>query len=264
LGCPVRRDNKENTMKIEIKNRWNGSVLFSVEATSMKEAVEVAVKSGSDLSDSDLRGSNLSGSDLKGSDLRGSDLKGSDLSDSDLRGSDLRGSDLRGSDLSGSDLRDSDLRGSDLSDSNLSGSNLSDSNLSDSNLSGSNLSGSDLSDSNLRGSNLRPIRDDLWAILCSAPSEVVGLRQALLDGKVDGSTYEGDCACLVGTLAKVKGCPYTEIPGLAPKSSRPAERFFAAIKPGDTPDTSQFSKLTVEWVDEWLKKMHDAFVTIKA
>ena len=101
-------------------------------------------------------------------------------------------------------------------------------------------------------------------MLSSAPTEVEGLRQALLDGKVDGSTYEGECACLVGTIAHVRHCKYDEIPGLTPNASRPAERFFAAIKPGDTPETSQFSKLAVEWVDEWLKKMHDAFATTKA
>ncbi len=41
-----------------------------------------------------------------------------------------------------------------------------------------------------------------------------------------------------------------------------AERFFAAIKPGDTPETSQFSKLAVEWIDEWLNKMRAAFVPV--
>lgn len=36
-------------MKFEIKHRCNGSVLFSIEATSMKKAVESAVKSDADL-----------------------------------------------------------------------------------------------------------------------------------------------------------------------------------------------------------------------
>ncbi len=147
-------------MKFEIKNRWNGELIFSVKTENWKLALEAAIKSGSNLS-----GSNLSGSNLRGSNLRGSNLSGSDLSGSDLRGSNLRGSNLRGSDLSGSDLRGSNLRGSNLRGSNLSGSDLSgsdlrgsnlrDSNLRDSNLRDSNLSGSDLSGSDLSGSDLR-------------------------------------------------------------------------------------------------------------
>ena len=53
----------------EVKH-LNGSVLFSLETTSMKLCVEAAVKSGSDLSGSDLRGSNLRGSNLRGAKTR--------------------------------------------------------------------------------------------------------------------------------------------------------------------------------------------------
>jgi hypothetical protein len=131
-------------MKIQIKNRWTGAVIYETDAENLGAAVVAAVMaqvnlSGSDLSNSDLRGSNLSDSNLSGSNLRGSNLRGSDLSNSDLRGSDLRdsnlsGSSLRGSDLRGSDLRDSNLRDSNLRDSDLRGSDLRDSNLRDSDL----------------------------------------------------------------------------------------------------------------------------------
>jgi len=130
---------------IQIKHRYNGSVLFEVEAGSLKAALEIAVKQKVDLSYSDLSYSNLRGSNLSYSNLRGSDLRDSDLSYSNLSYSNL----------SYSDLSYSDLRGSDLSDSNLRGSNLSYSNLSYSNLRGSNLRGSDLRGSNLSYSNLR-------------------------------------------------------------------------------------------------------------
>ena len=129
---------------IQIKHRYTNAVLCEFEVDTIKEAVELAIKSGSDLRYSDLRYSNLRGSDLSGSNLRGSDL----------RYSDLRGSNLRGSDLSGSNLRGSNLRYSDLRGSNLSYSDLSYSDLSYSDLSGSNLRYSDLRYSNLRGSNL--------------------------------------------------------------------------------------------------------------
>jgi hypothetical protein len=99
------------------------------------------------------------------------------------------------------------------------------------------------------------VRDDLWAVLCSAPAEVATLRAALLAGHVDGTVYEGDCSCLVGTLANARGCNYLDIPGLAPDSSRPAEAWFLQIKKGNTPTGNDFSKRAVEWIDQWLANM---------
>lgn len=113
--------------------------------------------------------------------------------------------------------------------------------------------------SNLRGSDLTPIRDDIWAVLSAAPREVVGLIEALKNGKVDGSTYQGSCACLVGTIANVRGANYEALGALKPNSARPAERFFIAIRNGDTPATNQFSALAVEWVEQWLDLQRNAF-----
>jgi len=269
---------------------------FETEPRSLQlgEAIKKALESGSDLSGSNLRDSDLSGSDLSGSDLRDSDLSGSNLSFSNLSGSNLRDSDLSFSNLSGSNLRDSDLSGSDLSGSNLSfsnlsgsnlrdsnlsfsnlsfsdlsgsnlsGSNLRDSNLSFSNLSGSDLSGSDLSGSNLSfsnlsGSNLTPIRDDLWAVLSAAPREVKALRSALIAGFVDGSTYSGECSCLVGTIAAARKVSIDNLGNLKPNSQRPIERLFMSIKKGDTPETNLISRIVLDWVDEWLSNMQAAF-----
>ncbi|MCE5200812.1 hypothetical protein LLG39_17765 [bacterium] len=39
---------------IEIKNRWNGSIIYTGEHTDIREAVKAAVKSGSNLSGSNL------------------------------------------------------------------------------------------------------------------------------------------------------------------------------------------------------------------
>jgi uncharacterized protein YjbI with pentapeptide repeats len=270
---------KENRLKFQIKAPWSADVKFecglSAQVAGLSYglqlgfAIKKAIAEGVNLSGSDLSDSDLSGSDLRGSNLRDSNLRGSNLSDSDLSGSDLSGSNLRGSNLSGSDLSGSNLSGSNLSGSNLSGSDLSDSNLSgsdlrgsdlsDSNLSGSDLRGSNLSGSNLRGSNLRPIRDDLWAVLSAAPLEVDGLRAALAGGRIDGSTYNGDCACLVGTIAKVRGVDFNTLPGLAPDSSRPSERFFLGINKGDTPETNEVSKIALAWCDEWVGNMRAAF-----
>lgn len=46
-------------MKIEIKNRWNGSILFSIEAANIKLALEAAVKSGASLKGASLKGARL-------------------------------------------------------------------------------------------------------------------------------------------------------------------------------------------------------------
>ena len=57
-------------MKFEIKHRYNGSILFSIETDSIKLAVEAAFKSSVGLSYSDLSYSDLRHSDLRHSDLR--------------------------------------------------------------------------------------------------------------------------------------------------------------------------------------------------
>ena len=110
-------------VKISIKNRWTGSIIFeysSVDNTLAKTVAE-ALKGGACLSGANLSGANLSGANLiranlRGADLRGADLYGADLSGANLyvanlRGADLRGADLSGADLSGANLYEADLRG---------------------------------------------------------------------------------------------------------------------------------------------------------
>ena len=146
------------------------------------------------------------------------------------------------------------LRGADLSGADLSGANLSGANLSGANLRGANLSGA-----YLRGADLLPIRDDIWAVLSSAPREVPALIEALKAGRVDGSTYSGECSCLVGTIARARAASVDDLGSLKPNSSRPAECFFMGIRRGDTPETSQFSALALDWSQQWLDTMRAAF-----
>ena len=133
-------------IKIQIKSRWTGNILFEYEKenNTIKDTVVEA----------NLRGAYLSGADLSGAYLSGADLSGAYLSDANLRGADLsgaylRGANLRGADLRGANLRGADLRGADLSDANLSGAYLRGADLSDANLSDAYLRGADLSDANL-------------------------------------------------------------------------------------------------------------------
>src|SRR3990167_6407634 len=102
-GAPSWRYRRRK-MKFEIKNQYSGFVIFSLETDSLKLCVEVAIKSGSDLSGAYLSWADLSGSDLSGAFLSWADLSGSDLSEANLSGSDLSGADLSGSDLSRADL----------------------------------------------------------------------------------------------------------------------------------------------------------------
>jgi uncharacterized protein YjbI with pentapeptide repeats len=96
-------------MKLEIKNRFNGSVVYQDEAESFTALIQAAVKSGAD-----LYGANLQGANLRGADLRSANLRGADLRSADLRGADLRGADLRGADLRSADLRSANLYGANL------------------------------------------------------------------------------------------------------------------------------------------------------
>lgn len=100
-------------IKIEIRNRWTGSVVFEYtkEGNTITETVLDAIRRGADLCDADLRGA-----DLRDADLHGANLRDADLSDADLRGADLRSADLRGADLSDADLRDANLCGANLRD----------------------------------------------------------------------------------------------------------------------------------------------------
>ena len=103
-------------IKLQIKSRWTGSVLFEYEKedNTIKDTLIEAVKGGAYLSCADLSGADLSGADLSGADLRGADLRGAYLSGADLRGAYLSGAYLRGAYLSGADLRGADLRDADL------------------------------------------------------------------------------------------------------------------------------------------------------
>ena len=90
-------------IKIEIRNRWTGSVVFEYtkEGNTITETVLDAIRRDANLRDADLRGANLRDADLRCADLCGANLYGADL-----RGADLRGANLYGADLRGANLRD--------------------------------------------------------------------------------------------------------------------------------------------------------------
>lgn len=140
-----------------------------------------------------------------------------------LEGADLKGADLEGAILEGVNLRGAILRGADL-----------------------------------EGANLAPIKDDLFAVLLRAIPEIPRFKHSIIEGRIDGSTYEGECCCLNGTLCKSEN-ELIRINVLTVRDSeRPIERLFLSIKKGDTPQTNPVLKLVLEWVEEF-----ESYIQIK-
>ena len=85
-------------IKIEIKNRWTGSVLFEYEKENniLRDTVEEAIKEGADLEGADLEGANLKGANLKRVNLAAANLAIANLEGADLEGAFLKGADLEG------------------------------------------------------------------------------------------------------------------------------------------------------------------------
>ena len=148
-----------------------------------------------------------------------------------------------GADLRDANLEDANLRGADLEGANLEGANLE----------GANLRGANLEGADLEGADLDPVKWDFWGRLSVWPNEADGLLKAIKDGRINGSSYEGDCACFVGTVAKIKGKNHEDLNGLPADPSSPTEKLFLAIKAGDTPGTNPVSKIVAEWVEAFIK-----------
>ena len=170
-------------IKIEIRNRWTGSVVFEYtkEGNTITETVLDAIRRGADLRGADLRGADLRGADLCGADLRDADLRDADLYGADLRGADLRDADLRdaylcGAYLCGAYLCGADLRGADLRGANLRDADLRDANLCDADLRGANLCGADLRGADLRGANLRDAKG--CYLSCPTEGSFIGWKKA--------------------------------------------------------------------------------------
>jgi hypothetical protein len=101
-------------VKIEIKNRWNGCVIYSGDFESTELCVLVAIKSCANLSGAELSGANLSRANLSGANLSRANLSGANL-----YGANLSGANLYGANLSGANLSCAELSGAELSGANL-------------------------------------------------------------------------------------------------------------------------------------------------
>ena len=155
-------------------------------------------------------------------------------------------------DLSYANLSYADLSYANLSNARLSYANLSNANLSYANLSNADLSYARLSNADLSYADLETFRQDFIAEVLNMPSELEALRAAIVAGKIDGSSYSGDCSCLAGTIAKASGIQDykgTDIGDFRASASSPREIWFASIRTGDTPETNPASAIALEWTD---------------
>jgi hypothetical protein len=206
----------------QIKNRFSGSTMFECELIAEVSGESFGFQLGFAVKKAFEDKANLSGANLSGANLSGANLRDVDLSDADLSGAYLSGANLRGANLSGANLR-----------------------------------GANLSDANLSGVDLQSFKQDLIAEVLRLPDELEALRETIIAGKIDGSTYSGECACLAGTLAKARGLSgyqgeTIEVGSIAfhANSHSPREKWFMAIKRGDTPENNPAAKAALEWVDE--------------
>lgn len=130
---------------------------------------------------------------------------------------------------------------------------------------GVSLRDANMRDADMRDANMRSFQADIWMILSQNRAEVPALLDALRSGRVDGSTYSGSCACLVGTIANARG---VNVADLECDSGRPAERWFMMIKAGDKPGDDSgggfASAKAVEWVEAWMAFHPDFAATVMA
>ena len=145
-------------IKIEIRNRWTGSVVFEYtkEGNTITETVLDAIR----------RGANLRDANLRDADLRDANLRDADLCDANLCGAYLCDANLRSANLSGANLRDADLRCADLCGANLRGANLR----------GADLRGANLYGADLRGANLRNAKG--CYLSCPTEGSFIGWKKA--------------------------------------------------------------------------------------
>jgi uncharacterized protein YjbI with pentapeptide repeats len=232
-------------MKFEILNRHTKAVQFVAEidcapdapdSHKKRSAVLWALENGADLRDANLSETDFTYADLREANLHGADLRNADFTYARLSYANLAGADLSYADLSNADLSDTNLHGAALRSADLQGANL---------------DGADLSRAIVTDADLQSFKDDIWQVLDKNPAEVTGLLAALNEGRVNGAVYIGACACLVGTIANLRG---VGVSTLTCDAERPAERWFMMIAEGDTPETCFASAKAVEWIVEWMNK----------
>ena len=241
-------------IKIQIQS-ISGSLLFEHESenNTTKETVEKAIADRAD-----LRYANLQHADLRSANLQNADLRYANLQSADLRSANLQYANLQHANLWHANLQHANLQHADLRYANLQHADLLYADLRSADLLYGDLRSADLLYADLRSAEnwqhtewANQAKQNILFILSYLKSEVPWLRQALIDGKINGTKYEWECCCLIGTIGKKEGVDEVcnTIPFYKKWLHNLAEQFFYQIKEGDTPKNSEFSKLAVELCD---------------
>ena len=135
-------------------------------------------------------------------------------------------------------------------------------------LEGAYLEGADLEGAYLKGAYLRGVKNlpqwfinvcsrDLLFVFEHLKEELPFLREKIISGEVEGTQYEGECACLIGTFGKgdMAECKKvaTKIPFYDIGLHNYGEQWFWNIRKGDTPENNSFAKHALELIDLVLK-----------
>ena len=234
-------------IKIAIKSWLNGEVLFEYkkENNTIKDTVLEAIKTSANLTSADLTSADLRSANLRYADLRYADLRYANLRFANLRSANLTSADLTSANLTSADLTSADLRYADLRSANLRSANLTSADLRSANL------------TKLPVSFINLASRDMLFIFRSLKKELPFLKEKLEKGEVDGTQYEGDCACLIGTLANAdesieKICE--SILYYDKGLHNPSENWFWQIKKGDTDKNNQFAKHALLLINQVLKE----------
>jgi hypothetical protein len=230
-------------IKFQIKS-IAGAILFEWEQedNTMRTTVEkfLAEKEGSLIKDA-----NLSGLDLSNIDFSNSKFDNSKFDNSKFYNSQFDNSKFYNSKFDNSQFYNSQFYNSQFDNSQFYNSQFDNSQFYNSQFDSASIN-------NLKASGaLEPVRFDFFGRLLVLKNEVAFLKQALIEGRVDGSTYTKECSCFMGTAARAKKCSHTELPGIKPDASSDTERWFMGISKGDTPENSEIVKLTLEWIEEF-------------
>ncbi len=104
------------TMKIEIKSRYSGEVLFAHEQenNTIRITLELAVKANADLTDANLTNADLTNANLRYANLTDANLTNARLTNANLRYANLTNANLTNADLTNADLTDARLTNADL------------------------------------------------------------------------------------------------------------------------------------------------------
>lgn len=258
----VRMTTDELKRVIELHSLWiTDHVLDGVRADFTAKDLRNA-----DFRDCDLRCAGFERADLRGANFNGAKLDGVEMNGALLDHATMVGATMTGAGLRRARLNHANLRGTNLTEASFNCADMFGCNLTDATIHETDFTHADLSAATLTGtsmaSHIEAVRQDLELVLSWAPHEAPAVLAALEAGQVDGRVYSGDCACLVGTIAKERKVHMRQIPvrararpgELAQDPYAPAEYWFRRILPGQTPQNNADAALAAMWVRDFIRR----------